>query len=402
MKKLTVLFVALAMVFVALPAFAQDKPEYSFYGFARMFTSFESANSDTAHRSALPAGTTAKGWGLAGNLQDDKDLVWTLQSTTQVGMRAKWGDIGGHVQFRESLGVAGQTAPSDYATTTAIFYGTWNFGPGTLLVGRDFSPYTLGGMSQFCGPGAGDCGGVGYGLAYAYRVDQIKLIMGGFQFALINPNRASDSDITAAAASAALTDYDSTLPKIEASYSAALGPAALSIAGAYNTQRTEFANAAGALRDVDINSWALAATAKFAFGPLYFNAGGQYGRNVGNGNFASNLLIKTVAYNAATDSTEDADYLALMGVVGFKVTDALILEGGVMYQQGKQDLFAGAGDVKDSITVYYLDVVWSPAKNVMIMPEFAIIDYGKLEQSGVADIDYGKLTYLGIKWQISF
>jgi hypothetical protein len=50
----------------------------------------------------------------------------------------------------------------------------------------------------------------------------------------------------------------------------------------------------------------------------------------------------------------------------------------------------------------YAQAVWSPAKNVFIVPEFGIVDNGELEVTGQLDIDLGKVTWLGIKWQINF
>jgi len=416
MKKLIVVVLALAFCLAALPALAQEKPEYSFYGLARMFTSYESANDDTANRNAaapimggtagLP-GTTANGFGAATiENQDDKDLYWGLQGTTQVGMRVKWAEFTGHVQLRES--VSGD--PGDYGATMAIFIGTWDFGAGTLAVGRDYSPASLLGVSNFCGPGAGDCGAVGYGLSYHYRVDQLKLIMGGFQFALTRPNRAgvlawiNDTGATPVRSlTPAVVDHDTKIPKIEASYTFNLGPAALAVAGWYNTQSVTFIDV-DCTKDVDIKSWGLAATAKFAFGPLYFNVGGQWAQNVGYGNDASNLLNKYPMYYYApvgADDLEDAKYIAAMGVLGFRVTTNFAVEAGILYQSGKEDIYGG-GDIKESLTVYYLQAAWSPAKNITISPEFAIIDYGKLEITDSEDIDFGKLTYLGVKWQISF
>ena len=50
-----------------------------------------------------------------------------------------------------------------------------------------------------------------------------------------------------------------------------------------------------------------------------------------------------------------------------------------MWQKGEQDFVGGGGSAEETITVYYLQAPWSPAKNVFIIPEFAVIDYGDWE-----------------------
>ncbi len=47
MKKMFVLVLALVMTFAALPAFAQDKADWAFYGSVRMWTAWESVDEDT-------------------------------------------------------------------------------------------------------------------------------------------------------------------------------------------------------------------------------------------------------------------------------------------------------------------------------------------------------------------
>jgi hypothetical protein len=70
MKKLFVLAVAaiLAVAF-ALPAAAQDKADWAFYGNARMWTAWESADEETIIGGA--GGSRARGWSAGGILQDD-------------------------------------------------------------------------------------------------------------------------------------------------------------------------------------------------------------------------------------------------------------------------------------------------------------------------------------------
>jgi hypothetical protein len=251
-----------------------------------------------------------------------------------------------------------------------------------------------------CGPGGGECNGIGWGTIYHGRRAQLKLIMGGFQVALVEPNIAAPVDLSGAAPALFVPgDTDQTLPAIEASYAFNLGPVGLFIGGAYNTFTVEFGTATG-VDDVDIDSWALGAGARMAFGPFYFNVTAQYGSNVGNLGMPTNLAVSRLFFDSTTLDEEDSDYMAAQGIIGFKLTDAFSLEGGVIWQNGEADAFGI--DVEQSQWAYYIQAVFSPAKNVFIVPEFGIIDQGDLEITGEPDEDQGDVTWLGIKWQINF
>jgi len=154
----------------------------------------------------------------------------------------------------------------------------------------------------------------------------------------------------------------------------------------------------------DVEGWALGFGTKMSFGPFYVNATAQYGRNVNNSGSGPVTMFPTVQFYAAqaipslgiaAGDDEDADYMAAQLILGFKLTDSMVFEGGLVWQNGEYD------DVEQTTWVYYIGFGWSPAKNVFIVPEFGIIDYKKLETSA-GDIDFGDLTWFGIKWQINF
>ncbi len=242
MKKLTVLFVALAMVFGAMPAFAQDKADWSFYGQARMWTAWESVDKETL--AGGDAGSKAGAWnpGIGGlAVQDDDVLDWQLQSNSRIGANVKWGSVGGNFEFGNE-GAAGTVGGSaDLRATFRQLYGTWNFGPGTLIVGKTYTPYFFL-VSGLCGPGGGECNGIGFGSIYAGRRAQVTLQMGGFKFGLVEPETRFSPLMTSAGPRLLLhktvlhlvLDVDQTLPRFEASYTFNLGPAALFLGGLYN------------------------------------------------------------------------------------------------------------------------------------------------------------------------
>ncbi|MCX5842749.1 MAG: hypothetical protein NT022_03180, partial [Deltaproteobacteria bacterium] len=200
MKKLTVLFVALVMIFAALPAFAQDKADWAFYGSARMWTAWESVDQDTppqlastgAAGSFFQVGTTkARAFSIGTQTYDDAELAWLLQSNSRVGATVKWGNIGGRFEYG--------SAPS-----LRLLFGTWNFGSGTLLVGQDYGSYFYL-VSNLCGPGGQECNGIGFGSIYPGRLPMIRLIFGGLKLSL-EATRSTGSfrviNITAATADA--------------------------------------------------------------------------------------------------------------------------------------------------------------------------------------------------------
>jgi len=419
MKKLFILVLALVMAFAALPAFAQDKADWSFYGSVRMWTAWESVDDDTPNQLSnsgfFPvAATSAKSITYANGPEGDDEFAYLLQSNSRIGANVKWGNIGGRFEYGH--------------TTTAnlrLLYGTWNFGAGTLLVGQDYGPYFYL-VSGLCGPGGGEFNGIGFGSIYSGRNPQLKLIFGGLQIAVVKPAQVSSFTLTPAAATAlaggtpldpnsailannqttagtGYQDVDFTLPKLEASYTFNLGPAQLFFGGVYN-KYTEVYNRGGLEVENDVEGWALGAGTKMSFGPFYVNATAQYGRNANNSGSGPATLFPTVQFYApaaipalgvTAGADEDADYMADTLILGFKLTDSMQFEGGVVFQRGEYD------DVQQDEWVYYIGFGWSPAKNVFIVPEIGMIDYKKLETSA-GDVDFGDLTWVGIKWQINF
>lgn len=413
MKKLFILMaVAIFVAGTIVPAMAQDKAQWSFYGSARMWTEYRSVDKEVTSSTAVTNP-------LAG-IEDEEELVWDLQGNSRFGAIAKWGDIGGQVEYGTGVNLR-------------LLYGTWNFGPGTLLFGQDYNPSNWGISSQ-CGFGGGDCGLVGYGEVYSGRNPEIKLIMGNFQVALIKPvasqlfSTAGGTPVTVqvAAGSAApaggvflstdgtfdyyvvagstpnfsAIDTDFTLPKIEASYVFNLGPAALHMSAGYNTVDLQgIRTTTGQLEEKSLDSWMAALGAKFNFGPFYVNGKLAYSQNPASYGLSQDNSLKTPSYNLATNDFVDVDSLMGAFVVGFKMSDAIKFEGGVGFIMNERE----NGTKEEQETwAYYVQMSWSPTRNVFIIPELGIVDYGDREVTGAADVDLGSATYFGVKWQINF
>jgi hypothetical protein len=418
MKKLLVFFVALVMAFAALPAFAQDKADWSFYGSVRMWTAWESVKAETP---AILSGTgaapflgqyayqgfaNAQRWINAdGNYEGDAGLAWELQGNSRIGANVKWGNVSGAFEYSSTPGLR-------------LLYGTWNFGPGSLRVGQDYTPWFFV-ASGLCGPGGGECNGIGFGTPYGGRQPQLKLIFGGFNVALVRPynlatlyqinNAATNVDVFNATTNpgglfvtATPADVDREWPKFEASYTLTAGPVALWMAGVY--QKVTYVTNLAGNPEVDIDSWQLGLGAKTAFGPFYLNGLATYAQNPNNYAGYANLLPTFSWVDATAQHQEDAGYWAFQLIPGFKVTDSLSFEGGIILQTSKINVPASIPEVelKQTSWVYYVQMTWSPAKNVYIIPELGVIDYKKLQITGDDDVDLGKTTWFGIKWQINF
>jgi len=197
MKKMFILVLALVMAFAALPAFAQDKADWAFYGSVRMWTAWEGVDDNTppqlSNSGFFPvASSAAVARTIPGNrnaasapgddpglvptsVTDDDEMSYLLQSNSRIGANVKWGNVGGRFEYGHSS-----------TANLRLLYGTWNFGAGTLLLGQDYGPYFYL-ISGLCGPGGAECNGIGFGSIYTGRTPQIKLIFGGLQVAIERP-----------------------------------------------------------------------------------------------------------------------------------------------------------------------------------------------------------------------
>jgi hypothetical protein len=424
MRKIFVLLMTAAVVLAfTLPAMAQA--QWSFYGSARMFTQYQTVSKEVPNwLSGTGQGALAAAWNAGGaGVQDDSQLEWAEQTNSRIGAIVKNGDITGRIEYGGST--------NDYANTAdpqniRLLYGQWNFSKdGSITVGRDYTPYFFI-VSGMCGPGIGgysECDGIGLGTIYGGRRAQLKVGYMGFQFALIDPRVGTNPyTITPAfignpaptdpttnpftTTLPAINHLETTLPKFEASYNGNFGPVSFFVGGYYDQYKFNYAlSATAGKQDLTINSYGIGIGGKYAYGPFYVNASGQWARNPNDGNDTYAVVIPVYfMWNPISNSGQDADYYSAQGIVGFKLTDMISFEGGYIYQTAKvtDPTLALSPSVEQTTGVWYLQSVISPAKNFYIVPELGEIDYQQLKVDGYTNRNLGTLLWFGIKWQIDF
>ena len=368
MKKFTILMAAIALVCFSVPAMAVD---WNFYGNARMQTFWTSDKSDIN--------------GDFGGKEKFTDMRWDLQGNSRVGANIKADHIKGQFEF----GV------NESSVSSRRIYGVWNFGAGTLKVGKDYTPIT-----QFVSNQAfdTDLGLLEFGAPYGGRHGQVALGFGGFEVAFISPETSNIDDDAGASTDGIVKRI---IPKIEASWGMAFDAWNFKIMGGYNyysIKNVDSLTNPGSNDDIDVTSYTIAGGGTFNFGPAYVGAQAQYGRNAGNAGW----LMSYTGYDEATwdgdDDTNDVDSYGGILVAGMKVSDMLSFElgGGYMVNDPK-DADNGFDEKTESYSVY-LNSTIALAPGVFLIPEVGMLAFGNTPE----DEDQGSQFYLGGKWQINF
>jgi len=384
MKKFTILIAAIALVCFAAPAMAVD---WNFYGNARMATFYVSEDLEAAGK--------------------DTDLQWDLQGNSRVGANIKAENISARFEF----GV------TESNVSSRRLYGVWNFGSGTMKVGKDYTP-----TSQFISGQVydGDLGLLGVGTNYGSRHGQIAFGFGGFEIALINPNSpylggmtikatvgvedtaGNITDITAVS-TANNGDVDEIIPKIEVGWGTSYDAWNFNLMGGLNYYSISdvVSSVDGDTDDIDVTSYIIGGDVGFNFGPGYVKGAVSYGSNIGNANWSLPGAAGTTSGQGGLaqwdgdDDTNDTTTMQAALVGGLKVSDMLSFEGGFGYRSDKTD----GGDVRDTAPwAAYVQSVIALAPGVYVIPEVGYYDY---DNNADGD-DAGSLFYLGGKWQINF
>jgi hypothetical protein len=371
MKKWMVLF---SVLLLAAPAMGAD---WEFSGSQRMATFWN----DIDYGKVKIGGPNGD---APGDEDDDAGLNWSFQGNSRLQAKVKADKVNGYVE----LGLRG-TDGGDGQVRARRAYGTWHFSDsGALMVGKDYSPIIQFTSGQVIDE---DLGLAGIGTNDGFRPGQIRLELGDFQIAAIT---AYTSDTPGGDGS----DVDSYLPKFEAAYAGKIGNFTFTPAVGFQYLKEGRGASAVLTDDIDIISYILGLELGYEIGAAYIKAAGGWGQNWTNANWNSDGYTSNqnagAALNAAGDDTEDCMSWQAALIVGFKVSEALLLEAGAGYRSDDND----AAPDKDEAWSVYLQAVVTLAPGVYIVPEVGYFDY--LDDN--AGNDEGYRWYAGAKWQIDF
>ena len=364
MKKLFVLLgaVVLVVAFTA-PSFAA---EWSFYGSARMAMFWQTRD----------LGDTLD---VQGDDQDS-DLLQGLQGNSRIGANVKAGDnlVG---RFEYGTGV-----------NLRLLYGEYDFGGFKLLVGQTYTPVNYFLSNQVFG---GDAGLLNTGGIYDGRRGMVQMRIGGFKFALVNPQSSAlvVNSLTGAVYEDAEGDpiefeTDISWPKLEASWAFNAGGFSGKVMGGFNQYKIEDANNSETLA-----SYILGAGLKWAIGPFWLGGDAWIGNNVGNFGMWTGGE-GNAGWDPVEEDLKDNKGFGWIFVVGFKMSDMFAFEGGL----GSAYYDMDDVDDEDTVSAWYVQANIAMAKGVFIVPEIGQINNG----DDLSGNDAGKNTYYGLKWQINF
>ncbi len=358
-----------ALLLISGSAMAAD---WNFYGSARVSTFYTDFEKDPFNSGA-----------------DTKNYEQNLNGNARIGARVKISDS---LTGRFEYGAQGGNA------NVRILWGEWNFGPGSLGVGKHYPPLFFGYSNQVYnmqGFNKGDLNMSAFGMLYGHRKAMVRLKFGGFQIAAVEPVDTFTNKSYYELHPAYNYSTETKIPAIQAKYKYEGDNWHLQAAGGYCTFDIVNGN-----NSYSVDSWVVGVGGRFNAGPAYFKGNLWGGQNTGNLNasMVSNAISLTgeldgdgLGYAVFTGSAVvDKDALGALIVAGYKIREGLYLEAGYGYVKTEKDT---AGAQKDDIDSYYIQSTIFLAPGVSLTPE---IGRYNMNQNN-ADV-----VYYGLKWQINF
>ena len=355
MRKLFVIFAAVALAFAfTTPA----KADVSLSGYVAMQTYMTDIDN--------PGATL-----------DTSDLNWTTDTVcSRLTLSFKEGPVTGLVEIRPFI-----------TSYVRHWWGTWNFGAGTLGVGQFWTPEFSSISSMAYGCGAMDILDAGGSV----RQQMIQLQFGGLKIAGGPPSTAG-----VAALFAGYTDTETSMPKLMASYDLNIAMLGLKFFGGYNS-----VDARNATTDatIGVDSYMVGVNVTAGFGPLTIKGQFWTAENpteYGTGSTAANGYLPATATGTTIN---DVSFTAYGVDLAYKVSDAWKVTAG--YFTGKSDRTDVAVETEDATATYHVNATWTLAKGVTITPEYAVLDRDDIKVGGVST-EQATDTRYGVYWKIAF
>ncbi len=402
MKKLMV--IAAVLVFFTGSAYAAA--EWNFYGSARVSTFYSEIDNSPF---------------VTGN-PNTENYEQDLNGNARIGANIKVNDaLTGRFEYG---------AKKDLSNVR-ILWGEWDFGAGSLGVGKHYTPLLMPYSNQVYNIYAREDGDTNmslFGMLYGKREAMVRLKFGTFQIALVQPRTLVSQYYTASPASgykvatvpmdiylvSGQPETEVKMPGIQAKYRLDFKMGHLNFAGGYQNF-----DVLSGTEKFTVYSYVAALGGRLNVGKAYLKGNIWGGQNVGNladilvsGSIASSVEGITgdldgggLGFAQYSDGTLNAinpalgpkrgiidnDALAGLLVVGYEFREGLYIEAGYGYTRTELDM---AGSEEDDAETIYLQSTIFLAPGVFLTPE---IGYCDMKQSGQPEI-----TYYGVKWQINF
>jgi len=355
MKKLFVILSAIMLAIVfAVPAGATD---WDFYGSVRLQTFSEYQDKNMSRQENQP------------NF-DDRDSRWDLNTVSRIGATVQNGDIGGRFEY-------GHTS-SDVSLRR--LYGTWNFGPGELTIGKEYTPLHFVTNQVY----DNDYGLRGFGGFFTFN-PMIQVKVDGFKLAFVRPGVGNPDPILY------VGDYDTTYPKVEASYTWAMDTFSVKAFGGWSTfEVVDFAD-----KEYDVTCYIYGVAGVVNVGPVTLKAMIWEGQNVGLYGLTTNHEVDFKPNYEAGDIRDNNGYGGVASI-GVKINDVIGVEAGYGYVTGEDDPVGK--NHNDEAWAAYLQAPITLAQGVTVVPEIGHYDYEESDTNA----DQGHESYFGAKWQINF
>ena len=328
----------------------------------------------------LTAPAMAAEWNFYGTASVNTFLTKSdLADNTQLSEELNPGaNIGAEVRVSDTLGGGFEYGTEDGSANVVLLYGVWNFGAGSLMVGQNEVPASLGISGQVYDD---DRGLDGLGEFNPGERAQVSLAFGNFEIAAVEP----DTQLTT---TGGLDDSLSevTMPSIQARY----------IFSGDNVD----AGLAAAFADFDYNdqsvtSYVVLASIGASVNRFHLAAQGWAGQNVGNIAAQDTMGDGEDGYAIYQGGrVYDVDGWGAAFSVQMVLNEMFALEAGFGYVDLDYGDTPGLGADNDQVQSCYLNMPITLADGVQIVPEIGLIDYDEAGQDEIA--------YYGAKWQIEF